>query len=40
VRIPVIGAGIDPDDIAASPRFAPLIDTTLQTLQAYLDRHA
>jgi chromate reductase len=40
MRIPVIGAGIDPDDIAASARFAPLVDAALRALLAYLERHA
>jgi chromate reductase len=40
VRIPVIGAGVDPDAIAASARFAPLIDDTLCAMLAYLDSHA
>jgi chromate reductase len=40
LRIPVLGAGIDPDAIAASERFAPLVDESLRAVLAYLDRHA
>lgn len=40
MRIPVIGAGIEPDAIAASPRFAPLVEDALHAMLAYLDRHA
>lgn len=40
VRIPVIGAGIDPDAIAASPRFAPLIDAALRAILLHLERRA
>jgi chromate reductase len=40
IRIPVIGAGIDPDAetdaIAASPRFAPLIGDALDALLAHI----
>ena len=40
LRIPVIGAGVDPDEIAASPRFAALIDTALQTVLLHLNTRA
>jgi chromate reductase len=40
LRIPVIGAGVDPEAIAASERFAPLIVEALHALLTYLDRHA
>jgi chromate reductase len=36
VRIPVIGSGVAPDDIAASPRFALMIDAALGALQAHI----
>jgi chromate reductase len=39
LRIPVIGAGVDPDAIAASPRFAPPVDAALRAILAYLDDH-
>ena len=40
VRIPVIGAGVDPDEIAASPRFAPLVDAALQAVLLHLNTRA
>lgn len=40
VRIPVIGAGIDPDAIAASRRFAPLIENALRAVLLHLERRA
>jgi NAD(P)H-dependent FMN reductase len=40
VRIPVIGAGIDPDAIADSPRFAPLVEAALQAVLLHLDTRA
>jgi chromate reductase, NAD(P)H dehydrogenase (quinone) len=36
VRIPVMGSGVDPDCIAASPSFAPAIRTALQTIVAHV----
>lgn len=40
VRIPVIGAGVDPDAIAASTRFAPSIEAALRAVLLHLERHA
>jgi NAD(P)H-dependent FMN reductase len=40
VRIPVIGAGVDPDQIASSPRFAALIDAALRAVLLHLERRA
>lgn len=40
VRIPVIGAGVDPDAIAASPRFAPLIEAALHAVLSHLGSRA
>jgi chromate reductase len=36
VRIPVVGSGVDPDCIAASPSFATVIRTALQTILAHV----
>jgi NAD(P)H-dependent FMN reductase len=36
VRIPVIGAGVAPDAIAASARFAPVIDALLRAIAQHL----
>jgi NAD(P)H-dependent FMN reductase len=38
VRIPVIGAGVAPDAIAASARFAPAIDAVLRAVAQHLSR--
>lgn len=38
VRIPVIGAGVDTDAIAASPRFAPLIEAALNAVLLHIGR--
>jgi chromate reductase len=36
LRIPVIGSGVAPDDIAASPRFAPMLKAALDALLAHI----
>lgn len=36
IRIPVIGAAIDPDAIVASPRFAPMIHAALDALLTHI----
>ena len=38
VRIPVIGSGVSPGDIAASPTFAPVIRSALQAIAEHLQR--
>jgi len=40
VRIPVIGSGTAPDEIAAVPRFAAAITATLSALVAHIERTA